>query len=115
MFTVITDVYKSIHAAVNKGSQCFYPVCCDSYFNFLIFQLSVYAEVVTNIWKKNVVIQLCTSSPPNKVLEWWEINALFFVLKWKYVVNHGAGGFFTDTRVLCDTLFLQPCYNKIWG
>lgn len=49
MFTVITDVYKSIHAAVNKGSQCFYPVCCDSYFNFLIFQLSVYAEVVTNI------------------------------------------------------------------
>lgn len=29
MFTIITDIYKSIHAAVNKGSQCFPSLMMD--------------------------------------------------------------------------------------
>lgn len=33
MFTIITDIYKSIHAAVNKGSQCFFPILLMDFFN----------------------------------------------------------------------------------
>lgn len=64
MFTIITDIYKSIHAAVNKGSQCFFPILlmdlCPVEQTSTLFQfLTVFFTILLNSASDTPPVDIC--------------------------------------------------------